>query len=172
MFVYCGNNSANFIDPTGFCTCIGTRLSFVDCGSVDCPESKNYTFDNSCFSLPNKKEHYSRNRYNPSFPLEYDAEFFKGWDDSVAVNCHQFTAENRDNVKYVSPDGMYEVIYDVDGKLVFAPEDVGTYNYVSPNKSALGHFIKDVLPWIIYGNSPEDSTDWWQRTKSLVKIYD
>ena len=89
----------------------------------------------------------------------------------MPANCHQFTAESRDNKKYVSKDGLYEAIYDANGNLVTSAEDVGTYNFISPNDNAIGHFMVDVIPWIIYGNSEEDTTSIIQRVFAFVGIY-
>ena len=84
------------------------------------------------------------------------------------------------NSKYIHPamgvfslvaNSKYEVIYDVNGNRVDALEDVGTYNFVSPNENFAGHFIYDVWPWIWNGNSTEDSTERWQRALSFVGIY-
>ena len=109
-------------------------------------------------SFPTKEEHYNRNNSNPDFPDEYDARYFEEWDDSVSADCHQFTSPDKSNVKYVSPDGKYEVIYDSSGREVTDPRDVGTYNFISSLVDPIGHFIVDVIPWIRYGNSPDDST--------------
>jgi len=83
-----------------------------------------------------------------------------GWNDGVAANCHQFTAEAGENVKYVSPDGKREAIYDSNGILVTSDEDVGTYNYIPSGNvfESVGHFFVDILPWIIWGNSEKDPT--------------
>ena len=73
----------------------------------------------------------------------------------------------KSNKKYVSPDGRYEAIYDEKNHLVTDPRDVGTYNYASPD-NWLGHFILDVYPWILWGNSPDDSTKPLQRLFSFL----
>ena len=61
-----------------------------------------------------------------------------------------------------------EAVYDSQGRLVLADEDVGTYNFCpaieDPNnifktaKAGIGHFFKDMLPWYLWGNSPNDQT--------------
>ena len=177
MFAYCQNNPISFIDPNGLCTYVGNHpwlgltMQYVDCGNWRCPTSSAKRDSIKDYLPPSREEHYARNQYNPTFPEQFDEEFYKGWDDNVAANCHQFTAENRDNKKYVSPDGMYEVIYDVNGQIVTDPRDVGTYNYISPNENGVGHAIQDVLPWILHGNSPDDTTEWWERLLGSAKIY-
>lgn len=177
MFIYCHNNPVLFVDPYGLCTYTAYEPwrspngRYDDCGNWRCPTSSAERDDIGDYLPPSKEEHYSRNKYNPSFPEQYDEEFYKEWDDTVSANCHQFTAPDRDNKKYVSPDGMCEVIYDVNGQIVTDPRDVGTYNFISPNENGWGHGVQDVLPWILYGNSPDDTTNPWQRLLSLGKMY-
>ncbi len=109
-----------------------------------------------------KQKHYERNQYNVDLP-ENETQA-KEWDwKTVAANCHQFTAsDGKEYTKYVSPDGKREIIVDSNGNIVTADEDMGTYNYADP-KFLLEHGLLDVLPWIRYGNTPEDSTEWYER---------
>jgi len=171
MFAYCMNNPVNMSDPTGsWPKWIETVANWVNNNIIQ-PVASFIEKSIDYLTPPSKEDHYNRNQNNIQFPEEYDETFFKDWDDSVSANCHQFSAPNRDNVKYVSPDGKYEAIYDVNNKLVTDPRDVGTYNFISPNEDPFGHFIKDVIPWIQHGNSPNDSTEWWQRALSFIAIY-
>ena len=171
MFAYCFNNPVNMSDPSGnWPKWIDNAASWVNKNIIQ-PVVSFVEKSIDYLTPTSKDDHYNRNQNNIQFPEEYDETFFKEWDDSVSANCHQFSAPNRDNVKYVSPDGKYEAIYDVNNKLVTDPRDVGTYNFVSPNVDPFGHFIKDVVPWIQYGNSPYDSTEWWQRALSFIAIY-
>ena len=116
-----------------------------------------------------KGKHYERNEYNGEVPKsEADVNDWK-WEQEIA-NCHQFTAPNGERyIKYVSPDGKHEVIVDSDWNVITADEDIGTYNYASPDWR-LEHGVLDVLPWIRYGNTPEDSTEWYQRIGGLFKF--
>lgn len=113
--------------------------------------------------------HYGRNQYNVDLPQNKDE--VKAWDWKTEIaNCHQFTADNGERyIKYVSPDGKREVIFDSDWNVITADEDMGTYNYASPDWK-LEHGILDVLPWIIYGNTPEDTTEWYERLGGLLKF--
>ncbi len=110
-----------------------------------------------------KKIHYGRNQYNVDLPKNKEEARAKGWRTEIA-NCHQFTADdNKRYIKYISPDGKREVIFNSEGDVVIvADEDMGTYNYVSPD-SGVAHLITDWLPWIIYGNTPKDTTKWYER---------
>ena len=64
-----------------------------------------------------------------------------------------------------------EAIYNAKGQLVTAPEDIGTYNYNPSGESILGHYVKDVKPWIRWGNSEDDTTTPFERMFSLLGIY-
>ena len=75
-----------------------------------------------------------------------------------AADCHQYTAKDEPNVKYVSPDGHREVIYNSDNEIVLDSRDIGTYNF-SPSGTVLGsigHFFVDMVPWYLFGNDADD----------------
>ncbi len=113
--------------------------------------------------------HYGRNRYNVGLPKNKEQAEKWGW-KTVVANCHQFTApdEEHDHIKYVSPDGKREVMFDYTGtKVITADEDVGTYNYADPDLW-LAHFVVDILPWMRYGNTTEDSTEWYERVGGFL----
>jgi hypothetical protein len=52
--------------------------------------------------------------------------------------------------KYVSPDGHHEAVYDRGGRLLGGRYG-GSYNYYSA-KNWIGHILKDVLPYLVFGN--------------------
>ena len=58
--------------------------------------------------------------------------------------------------------------FDKDGNVVTAPEDCASYNFADPNTDPAGHFYRDVLPWIAWGNDEADSTDMSARLKAFV----
>ena len=120
--------------------------------------------------IPSKETHYERNRLMPISSLPQSPEMAEacGWDGSVSAACHQFTSPDRSNIKYVSPDGKSEVIFDRSGNIVTASEDYGTYNFADSRRDPVGHFYRDVLPWLLWGNDETDSTDMHQRLKALV----
>ena len=127
-------------------------------------------FEQAWENFPSKEEHYARNQYMPVEDLPKSPEEAKrlGWNNGVADDCHQFTAGDGHNQKWVSPDGRQEAIFDTDGDLVTDPRDYGTYNFGSPTENGVGHFIDDVIPWIIYGNSEDDSTTGLERAKAFA----
>ena len=75
-----------------------------------------------------------------------------------AADCHQYTSPDKSNVKFVSPDGHREVIFNSTGNMVLDSRDIGTYNY-SPSGTffgSIGHFFADMLPWYLFGNDDDD----------------
>jgi hypothetical protein len=62
------------------------------------------------------------------------------------------------NVVYISPDGHHEGVYDKDGKLVQDGVNDPSYNFASYQTKPLEHFILNISPWIILGNSRADTT--------------
>ena len=64
------------------------------------------------------------------------------------------------NVKYYHPITGQEVIFDVNGKIVTDPANIGTYNYFPPTNlyNDFFHGVFDVIPYYKWGNSPEDKT--------------
>lgn len=120
--------------------------------------------------VPTKDVHYARNKnMDPAFmPKSPQQALEWGWSDKVGADCHQFTSPDKSHTKYVSPDGKDEVIFDAQGNTVTAPEDYGTYNFANPRKDPVGHFYKDVLPWLVWGNDERDTTNMEQRVRSFV----
>ena len=111
-----------------------------------------------------REKHYGRNQYNVNLPKTESIAKKWNWEPEIA-DCHQNTApKNEPHIKYVSPvDKHRENIFNNAGdKEITAAEDEPTYNYASPDWE-LEHFSLDILPWIRYGNEPEDSTTWYKR---------
>lgn len=49
------------------------------------------------------------------------------------------------------------------------PRDIGTYNYFDPVEQPALHFAFDVAPWILWGNSGEDSTNIFERCYYMTR---
>jgi hypothetical protein len=125
----------------------------------------------------NKDLHYFRNELNraPSDSLDGMIAYNKNlkpeekWELlSKDTSIYHMFGEGGDfNLKFVSPDGLFEAVYNKEGKLLtdnkadkaessarkYDPINMGTYNYSSP-KEFIGHGIKDVLPYddiILFG---------------------
>lgn len=112
------------------------------------------------FTLAFQMWHFDqRQSLNTNLPNSKNEADDMGWDSSVAANFHQYTAlDEGNNIKYVSPDGKREVIYNYYGDIVSDSRDVGTYNF-SPSGTTggtVGHIIIDVLPWVLFGNDDDD----------------
>ena len=76
------------------------------------------------------------------------------WETVIASYHQNHKVNGIDNVKYVSADGHFEVVYNANNVLQTKnnnPDDMGTYNYRSPN-DWLGHYYKDILPYNNWGN--------------------
>lgn len=184
MFAYCGNNPVRYADDSGywptwdeFWDGIKEAFDVVVQGGIEQAGGPGV--------LIIKQLHYNRNILNET-PPTMDEVRKAGYvnlplDQSV---LHQFNQKNGDNLKFVSLDGHYEVVYYSDGTINDTPEDMGTFNcffYLAPEDgnqlaTEINEFVNnvilhgqfDVIPYIIWGNSPEDSTTIIDRvTKGL-----
>ena len=116
---------------------------------------------------PSRSEHYNRNKYNTNIPKTIGEAKARGWNGHVSANAHQrHTTSGKRNVKYVSPDGHKEGIYNHKGELVG-----GSYNYSSPIHNPVGHLKNDVYPYVKYGSSPNDKTTPQKRVEDLLGLY-
>ncbi len=65
---------------------------------------------------------------------------------------HMFNREGVYNIKFVSPDGKFEAVYNKDGVLLTqknSPLNMSSYNYADPHD--LDHFKYDMMPAFIWG---------------------
>ena len=162
LYHYGNNNPVKYTDPDGE-SVIGAVLFVL---------AVKYVVDN----MPSKEEHYNRN-YNQqqfSFARIEDAKnvgftqlgIDTGEDPEGLDNCHENglgVPNPSGNNKYTMTDGKggsYELVYDSNGNLVTDEVNKGTYNYADPKglKGKLDHGIKDLLPYLIFGNSKDDPT--------------
>ena len=67
-----------------------------------------------------------------------------------------------DNEKYYHKITGQEVVFDKNGKIVTDHENIGTKNY-GTNPKSWEHVKFDVIPYYIWGNSPEDTTPLFRR---------
>ena len=75
---------------------------------------------------------------------------------------HQMRGASGNQV-YLHTNGHYEAVYDKDGKLVKDGINDGSYNYAHPFEEPLKHFNRDLLPWILWGSTPNDPTSLEER---------
>jgi hypothetical protein len=117
--------------------------------------------------------------------LNYHRNIFEDWDLPRTLN-ELLTAEKilwkggdiapahnigtSGNIEY---RGIYsrigqQIIFDVNGNLVTTNENKGTFDYVPPKiGDYTDHFIYDVIPWIKYGNNPQDTSTPERRYNGL-----
>ena len=118
-----------------------------------------------------REEHYGRLALDDhmNYPKKFNETYFSNssWVGKIDAACHQFTSSDQSNIKYVSIDGRYEAIYDYEHNLVEDVRDVGTYNYASPTDDPWNHFLLDVIPWIFWGNSQDDTTTIAERLNAF-----
>ena len=102
--------------------------------------------------------HINRNFWNQTPSFEYAKKYWillPEWQSAE----HHHGPGNEFNMKFVSPDGHFEVVFHEDGTLVTDPSNAGTYNYSFDSCggfsiSNLPHVILDLLPYKIWDNGP------------------
>ena len=72
------------------------------------------------------------------------------------------------NKVFIHADGRSEAVYDKNGKLVQDGINDGSYNYFDRQKHPLKHFSFDTHPWIVWGNSRNDTTSKKERIFGYV----
>jgi len=185
MFTYCGNNPIMGYDPDGYIN-RGDARKFAS-GLIKIATG---TFAAGLYGATISVGltivewevidwHYSRmDKKSDIFPeVIEDIDAFKEknvdsntYQFDVAANCHNFSAENYgDHYKLMSFDGHYEEIYSKrTGRKVIDPRDEGSYNHRNPVTDPFGHAVLDVVPWLLYGNSEQDSTCIIDRGWNLI----
>jgi hypothetical protein len=178
MFAYCGNNPVNRCDYSGlFWEEIGAFFVSVAKVVSTVAVLAGAVLTSSGAVVLGHEKHYARNNYN-TIIIETIDQIPDDWTTSnttkyperkagAAANAHQHTALSKDqpNTKFSSPDKHEEVIFSYEEELVDNPLDMGTYNF---GPGWISHWYLDVVPWIWWGNSPEDSSIVWDRACSLV----
>jgi len=140
-------------------------------------------------SFPNLKEiHYARNNKQKNEMAKYptrklassnnykqlgiengadSAEMMDNYHEMGYSTKNSPSPKNNDKLVKMDPSGngkgSFELVYDGNGNLVTDPVNQGTYNYCDASKSKVGHFFMDMLPYYIWGNSPDDPTTMGER---------
>ena len=70
---------------------------------------------------------------------------------------------DKPNIKYISDDGREVIFYSDERTINDTPEDMGTYNFADPQKYPIGHFFKDMVPYYLWKNSEDDTSDIFDR---------
>ena len=173
LFAFCFNNPVNMADSTGnwprwitatvaaIATTVAVVATVVSAPIVTVVAATVAVVSTVAYVA--QSHHYDkRKEKNIDLPAKKDEAVVRGWLSSEDLNnpqadCHQYTSPNKSNVKFVSPDGHREVIYNYAGNIVLDSRDIGTYNF-SPSGTlfgSIGHFFADMLPWLIFGNDDD-----------------
>jgi RHS repeat-associated protein len=144
IYGYVKNNPTNLVDPYGLI--LGADPSDVIISSPSYDSLRQW--------------HHNRNQYNQT--VSYETAKRK-WDPSVPADYHQQGIGNKGNVKYVSPDGHSEAIFTEHGLPVTDPVNAPSYNFQDPRSNWIGHFLDDMVPYYLFGNSPDDPVPWYDR---------
>jgi len=108
-----------------------------------------------------RKHLYQRQRLNHPEQVLEDATKTGEKQPGFKTVYHRVGVENEKNVKIVFQDGSEGVYNFKTGILVSDHTNRGTFNY---GKSIPGHVFKDMAPYLLIGNSPEDKTNILNRT--------
>ena len=188
MFAYCMNNPVNLTDPDGNWPRWITRAVAITSAVLAIAYQ---SFPLTILAIEAEllyqvqcKHFDEREALNIDLPNTAAEAEMSGWKNSNnydAVNnpngggplasFHQYTAPSKNNVKYISPDGHKEVIYNASGQMVTDSRDIGTYNYCPSGGrwNNIGHFFVDILPWCIFGNNDSDPGP---LINGIVKIFE
>jgi len=115
------------------------------------------------------QNHYERNSRGKNV-VPVNLEAVKNDDDWVEMSpekslFHRLGPGAYCNRKFVSKDGRREAVYDMSGSLVYDPVNVGTYNFYPPSYPR-EHFVYDMLPYFVFGNSPGVNVDF----KEVIRV--
>ena len=72
----------------------------------------------------------------------------------------------------MNDDGREIVFRPIEGgkhELVTDELNRGTFNFITDKESSFGHALQDVVPWVLFGNSPEDPSNFGDRSLKLVE---
>jgi hypothetical protein len=99
-------------------------------------------------------------------------------DDASHSVCHNMNgASGNMSYRYVGEDSQYkgyQYVFDEKGELVSPEKDtanMGSYDISDPKTSSTGHIMYDLVPWILFGNSPNDPTTANQRMNEALIGY-
>ncbi|MEA3357493.1 MAG: hypothetical protein U9Q67_03595, partial [Patescibacteria group bacterium] len=108
-----------------------------------------------------REMHYNRNQRNKD--ISYEDATAK-WKKSTPFEStyHRMGPDNKLNEKYVSSDGHHEAVFHPDRSHVTNSANMATYNF-HPQWERVPHFLNDVVPYWVWGNTPDDPTWWWER---------
>jgi hypothetical protein len=113
-----------------------------------------------------KEQHYLRNFIDIAPPTLEDMLSGQNTGDMRwkiltpnTMAYHMFGDKGEYNIKFLSEDGFYEAIYNYNGSLLTAENDLvnmSTYNYADTGTENKAHNELDVIPYFLWGNTGED----------------
>ena len=117
-------------------------------------------FWNSLTPEQQRTLHDARNQYQGALPLNISG-LDGNWENKGEAIAHNLAGATG-NIDYRGTGSNLhrQAIYDRNGNLVSTPENMGTYDFASPNSSSgvRDHLPVDVQPWTEWGNSSNDTT--------------
>jgi len=119
--------------------------------------------------------HYHRNFYQPVPELPKTNKgfsWFDNWDSKGETSTHNVGTSGNIDYRGMNEFKGIQAVYDKDGNLVTTPENMGTYDYISPNDNIFDHLNVDVKTWIELGNSTHDTTTKEERVNSMKTTLD
>ncbi len=174
LYAYCMNNPVNMSDPTGnwprWISVAVAVVATVVAVVTAAPAAIVVAGVAACTYVAQTIHYDVRQSKNTNLPDSPQKATNSGWKNSKpktptnptgggpAADLHQYSSKDKSNVKYVSPDGKREVIFNKNNEIVLDPRDIGTYNFVPSGNliENIGHGIFDVIPWALFGNSDDD----------------
>lgn len=87
---------------------------------------------------------------------------------TVEYYIHNLNGADGNSV-IVSGDGHEETVINPESGIVKDCANKGSYNLFHPSRQPLMHFSADILPWLRWGNCPDDPTTTSERLKGYLK---
>ena len=176
LFAYCGNNPVNRIDPDGH------AWKDIKNWFSNTWNKVKTTAKQVAQTVKNKltKNHYEeRTKKNGTHPTYDQVVSSSSWTKvSKDQTKYHDNGIGKAELKYTNKDGR-EAVFDGDTlQPMTDPRYIATYNfcpiqqlpdnpvikdYVTYGITMAGHAWKDVIPYYIWGNSPEDTTTFKDR---------
>jgi len=185
LYAYCFNNPVNMEDSNGnwprwlsgavtFVAAV-VMVAAVATGNLPVASAAAKVTISAGSEYIARTAHYNRNIFNNTNYTEKDL-INQGYEKEPESSdkFHQNNQKNGErNRKYVIGDWFSsEVVYYSDGIINYTPEDEGTFNIYSGDNDFLNivvHGLFDVVPYILWGNSDEDSTNIIDRITMIWK---
>lgn len=90
---------------------------------------------------------------------------------SKSYENHQHNIGTSWNVVFISEDWHQEIVFDSNKNRVVDPINMWSYNFAHPTNEPFNHFKLDTLPWILWWNSPDDTSTKNQRIIAFLKDF-